>query len=88
MDERRYSQDSHVPVLSQPGGLWIWVGYSHLDLKENGGDAVTWEPSVGSKEVHTDRPSSGNVAATSLCSEITISTRSHEERSMKTIPPE
>jgi len=43
----------HVPVLSQPSGLWVWVGYSHLDLEENRRDAVTWEPTVGSEEVHT-----------------------------------
>lgn len=43
----------HVPVLGQPSGLGVWIGYSHLDLEENRRDAVTWEPTVGSEEVHT-----------------------------------
>jgi len=83
MKKRGQGQDPHVPVMSQPSGLWIWVGYSHLNLKENGRDTVTWEPTVGSKEVHADRPSPGNMTATSLCSYIMISTRKREEESMK-----
>lgn len=71
--------DSRVPVLSQPSGLWVQIGYSHLDLEENGGDAVTREPTVGSEEVHTDRPPSCNVTTTSLDSNIILSTCPHEE---------
>jgi len=77
MDEREArGKNLHVPVLSQPSGLWVWVGYSHLDLEDNGGDAVTREPTVSSKEVHADRPSSGNVATTSLYPQTRINIRS------------
>jgi hypothetical protein len=60
---------SRVPILGQPSRLWVWVGDGHLDLEENCRDAVARKPTVGSEEVHANRPSSSNVATTPLCSD-------------------
>lgn len=59
-----------VPVLSQPSRLGFRIRDGHLDLKENSGDTVAWKPTVGGEKVHANRPSSGNVATTTLGSDM------------------
>lgn len=53
-ETRGRTKDLRVPVLSQPSWLRVWVGDSHLDLQENGRNAIAWKPTVGSEEVHAN----------------------------------
>ena len=44
---------------------WLQVGYRHFDLHEHCRDTVDGPPPVCRKQVHADRPTTGDVPAAS-----------------------